>query len=407
MVSKIGYVQGSNFELARQRESAGKPYPEMLKLGEDLWHCIHPEFLSDQLQLSLDRLELETLDICLLHNPEYFLADAARRGVTVEAARTEFYRRLREAFAYFETQVAAGRIGGYGVSSNTAVAPSSDPDATSADRMLAAAREAGGDDHHFFVLQLPLNLLEPGAVLENHSDGDRTVLDAARSAKVAVLVNRPLNAFVGGTLMRLADVTPEEGEVADLDAQLDRVAELEIAFQLEIAPKLESAPGSLEPSEYFRMGERLRDMRHVLTDVAHWSQIESQIRFAAGSVIGALDRQLEGSLVERWSEWRDDYIDELEKLIRAMRRQAAERSQERTGTITAAIDPLLPADRRGETLSRKALWTLVSTPGVTCVLVGMRSAPYVADAVAVLGWPALDSAEAVYRAASEALGGGR
>ncbi len=405
VVSKIGYVQGVNFELARARESEGKPYPEMLKLGEDLWHCIHPEFLADQLQLSRDRLELETLDICLLHNPEYFLADAARRGQPVEAARTEFYRRLREAFAYFESQVAAGRITGYGVSSNTAVAPSGDPEATSADLMLAAAREAGGDDHHFMVLQFPLNLLEPGAVFERNGEGDRTVLESAQAASLAVLVNRPLNAFFGGMLVRLADVSPEEGPVVDLDAQLNRVAELEIGFQLEIAPKLEIAPGALDPSEYFRMAERIREMRSVLTDVAHWSQIESQIRFAAGSVIAALDRQLEGPLVERWSEWRDDYVDELEKLIRSMRRQAAERSQERTRTIASAIDPLLPAQRRREPLSRKALGTLVSTPGVTCVLVGMRSALYVADAVEVLDWPKLDSPEELYRAAVNALGG--
>ncbi len=93
--------------------------------------------------------------------------------------------------------------------------------------------------------------------------------------------------------------------------------------------------------------------------------------------------------------------------MRAMRRQAADRSQERATTISSAIDPLLPAERGAEPLSRKALWTLVSTPGVTCVLVGMRSPPYVADAVAVLGWPELESVEAVYQAAAEALGGGR
>ncbi len=275
--------------------------------------------------------------------------------------------------------------------------------------MLAAAREAGGDDHHLYVLQLPLNLLEAGAVFEknNGASGERTTLEAARAAEVAVLANRPLNAFFAGTLVRLADVTPDEGPVVDLDRQLVRVAELEIAFQVEIAPQLESAPGTLEPSEYFRMGERLREMRDVVTDVGHWSQIENQIRYAARSLIAALDRQLQGALAERWSEWRDDYVEELDKLIRAMRSQAAERSLERAATISSAIDPLLPAERAGETLSRKALWTLVSTPGVTCVLVGMRSTAYVADATAVLGWPDLESVEAVYRAAAEALGGGR
>ncbi|MCE9537405.1 MAG: aldo/keto reductase, partial [Nitrospirae bacterium] len=77
IVSKIGYVQGQNLKQAETREQAGRPYPDMVKYGEGIWHCIHPEYLADQLTLSLDRLGLATLDICLLHNPEYFLSEAA------------------------------------------------------------------------------------------------------------------------------------------------------------------------------------------------------------------------------------------------------------------------------------------------------------------------------------------
>jgi len=72
VVSKIGYVQGQNLKQAEAREQAGRPYPDMVKYGEGIWHCIHPEYLADQLTLSLDRLGLATLDVCLLHNPEYF-----------------------------------------------------------------------------------------------------------------------------------------------------------------------------------------------------------------------------------------------------------------------------------------------------------------------------------------------
>ena len=42
LVSKIGYVQGSNLERAESREQAGKPFPEMVKYGEGIWHCLHP-----------------------------------------------------------------------------------------------------------------------------------------------------------------------------------------------------------------------------------------------------------------------------------------------------------------------------------------------------------------------------
>src|SRR5262249_12495483 len=79
LVSKIGYVQGQNLALALERERAGRPFPEMVKYMDGCWHCIHPEFLRDQLARSRERLRVDTLDVCLLHNPEYFLSDAAHR----------------------------------------------------------------------------------------------------------------------------------------------------------------------------------------------------------------------------------------------------------------------------------------------------------------------------------------
>jgi uncharacterized protein len=47
-------------------------------------------------------------------------------------------------------------------------------------------------------------------------------------------------------------------------------------------------------------------------------------------------------------------------------------------------------------LSRKALWVLVSTPRVTCVLNGMRTPAYVEDSLAVLGWTPLTEVRTVY-----------
>jgi uncharacterized protein YyaL (SSP411 family)/aryl-alcohol dehydrogenase-like predicted oxidoreductase len=402
VVSKIGPVQGSNYEQAQEREAHGVPFPEMVKYEDGLWHCIHPEFLEDQLQRSLDRLELETLDLCLLHNPEYFLSDAARRGQPLEKSRDELYRRLQDAFAYLESQVSAERLAGYGVSTNTAAARPDDDD-VSLTRLLAAARAGGGAEHHFRVLQIPLNLLETGALFElREGEGaDRTLLETARAERVAVLVNRPLNAFVDGALVRLADVEVEETEV-DFEEQLARIADLEAAFQAEIAPHLKPAPNSLDPGEYFRMAERMGQMQDQLIGLAHWSEVESQILYTAVAVTAALDRALNGEVAARWSEWRGAYLPELDALIRELRRQAAERSQTRNAALSAAIDPLLPEERRPETLSRKALWTVASTPGVTAVLNGMRRVDYVDDSVGVLGWPALESAPAVYEAVRDA-----
>ncbi len=298
VVSKIGYVQGQNLRLALERERAGTPFPEMVRYMDGCWHCIHPEFLRDQLTRSLERLRLEALDVCLLHNPEYFLSDAAHRGGgsgggggDLERRRDEFYRRVTAAFAFFEEAVRQGVIRFYGISSNTAVAAPDDEEATSVGRMLRAAEAAGGPGHHFRVLQVPMNLIESGGALVQNTSvrGDRTALQAAADGGLAVLINRPLNAIVGHRLLRLADPPP--------------------SF---------ASPG--------RSGETA------------------------------------------------------------------------PAAVARVMDPLLPEARRPESLSRKALWTVASTPGVTCVLVGMRQVSYVEDAMGIAAWPPLPDPLAVYRA---------
>jgi uncharacterized protein YyaL (SSP411 family)/aryl-alcohol dehydrogenase-like predicted oxidoreductase len=405
VVSKIGYVQGHNLKLAEAREQSGRPYPEMVKYGDGMWHCIHPDFLADQLTLSLDRLGLTTLDVCLLHNPEYFLSEAAHRGEKdLPALRAAFYGRLERAFAYFESQAAAGRLQYYGVSSNTVTAPADDPEATSLARMVeaaqAAAKSAGSEAHHFRVLQLPMNLFESGAaVTANTGAADRqTVLEYARQTGIAVLVNRPLNAMPAprSGMVRLADL-PLEDNPADVVHLLDAVEALEQEYRDSIAPGIQDAGQVRTPVEFFTWSQELRRVRSQIRGLEHWEHIEHQmIAPQVNQALQTLSDHLTGAPAERWEAWRDRYLPELLALLRGLRREATERSRTRTAAVAHAIDPLLPEARRQETLSRKALWILASTPGVTCVLNGMRTPHYVDDSLAVLTWEPFKEVIRVY-----------
>jgi uncharacterized protein len=403
VVSKIGYVQGENLVLAQERQNAGQPFPEVVHYQTDCWHCIHPEFLADQLTRSRERLGLETLDVCLLHNPEYFLMDAVHTGRgTLDEARREFYRRLTDAFRFLEDCVAGGILGWYGVSSNTVAHSVDDPEATSLTRMLAAAREAGGAGHHFGVLQFPLNLFEAGGALERNNPPDapasarHTVLELASAEAVGVLVNRPLNAVVDRGMVRLAEFpTPGAGAV---DRQLETVGKLEAEYRKEIASRLRVGPNSDKPENFLRWADQLAGVRERVASVTYWEQIEWQVRGLTARVVGALDAGIAGDLAGRWRAWRDRYQPELDRLLEGFRAEAGGRSQEHSRRITAAIDPLLPSARRGAGLSRKALWTLASTPGVSAVLVGMRRPAYVEDVTGILGWPPLFEPRPVYEA---------
>jgi len=408
VVSKIGYVQGQNLTQAQAREKSGRPYQEMVKYGDDIWHCIHPDFLSDQLTLSLDRLGLATLDVCLLHNPEYFLSHATRLGGNesrdLSALRQEFYARLQKAFEYFETQVQAGRLCGYGVSSNTATSAPDEPGATSLSQMVDAAKAAattvGARSHHFQVLQCPMNVYESGAELVSNTgiQNGSTLLEEAMRERIAVLVNRPLNAMPvqRGGVIRLADVSVPAPE-ADFETQQKKVATLEEEYRSSLAPAVAHSGQGMLPADFFRWADELTRIRSQVQGLEHWEQIEQQmIAPHVNQVLRALAEAFTGTVAEQWESWRDRYVPELLALLRTLHREAAEKSHLRSDELHRTLNQVLPAERRMATLSQKALWVLASTPGVTSVLNGMRTPAYVEDALRILQWPPLSEWRPVY-----------
>ena len=147
-------------------------------------HCMTPRYLRDQIDRSRANLGLETLDIYYLHNPETQLA---------EVDRVEFERRLRAAFEALEAAVADNSIARYGAATWTGFrADPTGADYLSLAELVAVAREVGGRDHHFEVVQLPYNLGMPEAFTRaNQRVKDRTVpmLEAARQLGVTVMAS--------------------------------------------------------------------------------------------------------------------------------------------------------------------------------------------------------------------------
>lgn len=147
-------------------------------------HSMTPRYLEDQLERSRRNLGLETLDVYYLHNPEMELA---------EVERPEFLRRIRAAFAFLESAVRDGRIARYGTATWQGYRrPPGASDALSLEELVAAARDVGGADHHFRVIQLPYNLGMPEAfTLPSQSVGGEpvTVLEAARRLGIYVVVS--------------------------------------------------------------------------------------------------------------------------------------------------------------------------------------------------------------------------
>jgi hypothetical protein len=224
------------------------------------------------------------------------------------------------------------------------------------------------------------------------------VLEYAQQTGVAVLVNRPLNAMPApqSGVMRLADLPLEEAPI-DVAQRLDAVGALEQEYRDSIAPSVQQDKQGTAPDEFFNWSHELRRVRPKIKGLEHWEQLERQmIAPQVNQAIQALSRLLTGEPSERWESWRDRYVPELLNLLQGLRREATERSRARTAAVARAIDPLLPEAHRQDTLSRKALWILAGTPGVTCVLNGMRTQHYTDDSLAILRWEPLKDVIRVY-----------
>ncbi|MEZ4227369.1 MAG: aldo/keto reductase [Polyangiaceae bacterium] len=397
VVTKIGYVQGENLTRAERAETEGRAFPEMVKVSPGLWHCLHPSWLDEQLERSRQRLGLQCIDVCLLHNPEYFLHDAASRQVPLADARGEFYRRLTEAFRWFEGAVQRGEIASYGVSSNTCVSAVNDRDATELTRMLEAATIASSN-HGFRVLQLPFNLLEPAAaLLANSGEPPQSVLEVARARQIGVLVNRPLNAITQQGLQRLA--RPDDLQIGvPLAAAMARLEALEQEFRTNLAPLLRSGPRTPPPTTLLDWSGQLSRLPQSKLTLAQWNDLESHvIGPRTAQVLAALDRGLSGAQGVNWPDLRERYLEGLGRVLQALRARAVAQSRADADAWSRRLDPALPADLRTAGLSQKALHVVASTPGVSTVLVGMRSVEWVDDAVATLRWPRLADTRAALR----------
>lgn len=155
--SKAGYIPFDLFPPASR--DAYQTYvrhqfldPQILQTDDIVagGHSLAPRFLKYCIAKSRQNLGVRTIDVFYLHNPGQQLAVVSPEDLRL---------RVRTAFAALEESVARGEIGVYGCATWDELRLA--PDAkghVSLEDMVSIARDVGGDDHHFRVVQLPINL---------------------------------------------------------------------------------------------------------------------------------------------------------------------------------------------------------------------------------------------------------
>ncbi|MBK7227563.1 MAG: aldo/keto reductase [Ignavibacteriales bacterium] len=378
VVSKGGYLQGSNLKLGMEREQSGKPFSDVVKCTQDLWHCISPDFLENQITLSLKRLNLNKIDVYLLHNPEYFLtysiiSDPERR-------EREYYRRIKEAFIHLESEVKRGRISCYGISSNTFAEKETKQNFTSLERVISIANEIS-ENNHFAVVQFPMNLIENGGmtILNQHYQ-TKTFLQIAGENNLGVLVNRPLNAISKNKLIRLADypVTEDRNDneifslMDDLSKQESNLIEKYINYMGLSASEKKNVTDCISLSAILKSNYRKFD------NPGNFSEIKSTILIPRANF----------AINEIGKSYPDD-----QNVVRALRNFAvttnilldsifsnlAKNKNLENEKFHLAINKFANSEQQKLSLSQKAILLINSVPEVTTTLVGMKSVNYVDD----------------------------
>ncbi len=175
-------------------------------------HCMTPAYLQNQLDQSLSNMNLESVDVYYIHNPESQLG---------HVAENEFFKRLVLAFQSLEESRAAGKVAYYGVATwNGFRVPPNTVGYHSLERMVTAASEAGGESHGFRFIQLPFNLAMPEALtLANQTVAGEPVslLEAAQTLGVTVMSSASI--FQGRVARGLPETLRETLGSLSTDAQ--------------------------------------------------------------------------------------------------------------------------------------------------------------------------------------------
>jgi aryl-alcohol dehydrogenase-like predicted oxidoreductase len=391
VLSKGGYIQGELFEEMQRRAneahadySSGSELSELVRHSQGLWHSMHPDFLRDQLTDSLERLQLEAMDVYLLHNPEYYIEWAIQEGISPEEVIDEYHRRIKQAFTYLQTEVARGRIQWYGISSNTFPRAEDAIDRTSLERVWQSAEEIAGDAHHFAVVEFPMNIFESGAISErNQHHGTKTLLDFCAEKNLGVLVNRPLNAIAAKKLIRLADFPqmdiPPDDDVDDLLHDL-KLQEVEFSSTQLNALELDEQDRDAV-KQFLTLGQNL--------DEGNWREFASveEWRDISQSVLAPRIQYAFGILRPYTQDnpalftFLTNYAEHVDEAFEYISNYYTNRGHERSMKIHHALNALMGEDYFELSLSQKAVLLIRSLPQVSSVLVGMRSDEYVEDSV--------------------------
>lgn len=167
-------------------------------------HSMHPAFIERQLTESLERMNLECVDLLYIQNP--YEAQGPYNTDNV------FFERLKQAFDCCEKLVAAGKIKNYGIStySSLRTKPTEYKMHLNLQKVhrLAQSVVGEGSKHHFNFVQAPVNVIMPEALVEqwqaiedsNAVSKNKALVQACAELELNLVTSQPLVQGLAATI---------------------------------------------------------------------------------------------------------------------------------------------------------------------------------------------------------------
>jgi aryl-alcohol dehydrogenase-like predicted oxidoreductase len=152
------------------------------------YHCMTIPYLENQLNKSLNNLDVNCVDLMYLHN--------AAEGQLQDISKEQFMKNLSQVFEFYEMQRKQGTIRYYGMATwDCFRVPKEHPQHLLLSDVLRLAKEAGGNEHGFRFIQLPYNMyFDQALVMKNQTSNSSeiSILDSAIKLGVGVFASVPL-----------------------------------------------------------------------------------------------------------------------------------------------------------------------------------------------------------------------
>ncbi|MCK5077471.1 MAG: aldo/keto reductase [Calditrichia bacterium] len=402
VITKGGYIQGTLLaEISINNDLINK-YPGITRYNEQLWHCMDKEFIEDQIEASRNRLGLSVIDVYLLHNPEYFVFGRQKsEGESFDPEMADFllYQEMKKGFIALEEAVQKKHIQFYGISSNTITVLQDVHGYVDLNRVLIAANEAAeavwgkAENHHFAFVQFPFNLVESQAAYgELIDDGKEqsSIFQFCEQNNIVMLTNRPFNATLGDSLLRLAKPISKNisEEYINTEKSFEQFIEAEnLLLHFLLQHNLENLPvGSQKLKDLLGLSPILRQYIGNLENLDQYNQfifgfVLHKLNMAKSIFIKALSpaQYKEGvAIFEKYGKAFSFLAEDIKNSI-------LQKMIKKIEPIEEIVNKHLPEKYSKLSLAQKTLLTLRSAHFSLIALNGMRQTSYVKEALSIMG----------------------